>query len=224
MNAPLNSDALIASLADDLSPVRTLATSTGVSIALGTTVAAAVATTTLLGVRGDLLLGVRGDLLLGDPHPMFFLRGGMLLMLGIATAFAAVRMNRPSVGTINQGWLWAVVASLLFPLAAGISAITHGGMPMEMIVPRYGVECLGYSTLFGLGIGSALTLWLRRGAPTSPERAGLLIGIAAGSLGAFAYSLYCPFNSIYYVGLWYTLAVVISAGVGRFVVPHLIRW
>lgn len=216
MNAPLNSDALIASLADDLSPVRTLATSTGVSIALGTTVAAAVATTTPLGVRGDLLLG--------DPHPMFFLRGGMLLMLGIATAFAAVRMNRPSVGTINQGWLWAVVAALLFPLAAGISAITHGGMPMEMIVPRYGVECLGYSTLFGLGIGSALTLWLRRGAPTSPERAGLLIGIAAGSLGAFAYSLYCPFNSIYYVGLWYTLAVVISAGVGRFVVPHLIRW
>ncbi|MGB5724829.1 MAG: NrsF family protein [Parasphingorhabdus sp.] len=36
--------------------------------------------------------------------------------------------------------------------------------------------------------------------------------------------MHCPFNSIFYVGLWYSLAVAICAIAGRLVVPHLIRW
>lgn len=216
MTMQMTSDALIDRLADDLKPVRTLATGTGLTLLLGLTVAAAVAIT--------LTLGIRGDLLMGDPHPMFFLRGGMLLVLGLATAVAALRMNRPCVGAVSNGWMWAVAAALLFPLSAAISALLHGPMVPEMVAPQFGLECLAFSGVFGLGIGSALTLWLRRGAPTSPERAGLLTGIAAGSLGAFAYGLHCPFNSIFYVGLWYSLAIVLAAVVGRLFVPRLIRW
>jgi hypothetical protein len=69
-----------------------------------------------------------------------------------------------------------------------------------------------------------MVFMLRKGAPTYPERAGWLTGIAAGGLGAFAYNLHCPFNNIVYIGLWYSLALVICALVGRLVVPHLIRW
>lgn len=64
-----------------------------------------------------------------------------------------------------------------------------------------------------------LVLSLRRSAPTSPEHAGLLTGIA----GSFASSFHCPFNDIYHIGLWHSLAVVVSAAIGPVVVPYLIR-
>jgi len=87
-----------------------------------------------------------------------------------------------------------------------------------------GLKCLTVSGIAALAIGSGLTLWLRQGAPTSPERAGWLTGLAAGALGAAAYNLHCPFNDIYYIGLWFTIPVLLSAIVGRLLVPRLIRW
>ena len=81
-----------------------------------------------------------------------------------------------------------------------------------------------YSAIGGLATAVPMVLALRRGAPTSPARAGWLTGIAAGGLGAFAYNLHCPFNNVVYIGLWYTLAVASCAVIGRLVVPRLIRW
>ncbi|MBU6207998.1 MAG: DUF1109 family protein, partial [Alphaproteobacteria bacterium] len=55
-------------------------------------------------------------------------------------------------------------------------------------------------------------------------RAGWLVGLASGSFGTFAYSLNCPSNSIYYIGLIYSLAVGVCAVTGRLIVPRIIRW
>jgi hypothetical protein len=76
----------------------------------------------------------------------------------------------------------------------------------------------------GLAVAINLVVVLRRGAPVSSERAGWLTGVASGALGAFAYNFHCPFNSLIYIGFWYTLAVGICAVIGRLVVPRLIRW
>ena len=155
----------------------------------------------------------------GMADAMFFLRSGVLLMLGIATAITAVNMARPGVGKLSRGWIWALITAALFPLTAAImSAIAMP--PVEALRPTEGLKCLTAA----LVIGSGLTLWLRRGAPTSPERAGWLVGLAAGALGAAAYNLHCPFNDIYYIGLWFTIPVLLSAIVGRLLVPRLIRW
>jgi hypothetical protein len=86
------------------------------------------------------------------------------------------------------------------------------------------LQCMAFSGLSGSATAVPMVLWLRRGAPTSPERAGWLTGVAAGGLGAFAYSLHCPFNDVVYIGLWYSLAVGLCAVLGRLVVPRLIRW
>jgi len=69
-----------------------------------------------------------------------------------------------------------------------------------------------------------MVLHLRRGAPVAPQRAGLLVGLAAGSLGALAYNLHCSYDSMVYTGLWYGLVVGSAAVAGRLVVPRLIRW
>tara|TARA_R110002020_G_scaffold40093_3_gene118590 strand:+ start:174 stop:815 length:642 start_codon:yes stop_codon:yes gene_type:complete len=213
MNGSANS--LIEGLVEELEPVRTLKPKSGLAIVGGLTLLAGLIVATALGVRDDLMTGMA--------DAMFFLRSGVLLMLGIATAITAVNMARPGVGKLSRGWIWALITAALFPLTAAImSAIAMP--PVEALRPMEGLKCLTVSGIAALAIGSGLTLWLRQGAPTSPERAGWLVGLAAGALGAAAYNLHCPFNDIYYIGLWFTIPVLLSAIVGRLLVPRLIRW
>ena len=210
-----SANSLIEGLVEELEPVRTLKPKSGLAIVGGLTVLAGIVVATTLGIRNDLVMGVA--------HEMFFLRSGVLLMLGIATAITVVNMARPGVGKLSRGWIWALITAALFPLTAAImSAITMP--PVEALRPMEGLKCLAASGIAALAIGSGLTLWLRQGAPTSPEGAGWLVGLASGALGAAAYNLHCPFNDIYYIGLWFTIPVAISAIVGRLVVPRLIRW
>jgi hypothetical protein len=211
----ISANSLIEGLVDELEPVRTVKPKIGLAIVGGLTLIAGVAVATFLGVRNDLMMGMADE--------MFFLRSGVLLMLGIATAITVVNMARPGVGRLSRGWIWALITAALFPLTAAImSAITMP--PVEALRPTEGLKCLTVSGIAALAIGGGLTLWLRQGAPTSPERAGWLVGLASGALGAAAYNLHCPFNDIYYIGLWFTIPVVVSAIVGRLVVPRLIRW
>jgi hypothetical protein len=205
----------IQQLVDDLEPVRTLRPTRSITASL--VIMAAFLALVLLW------LGPRDDIMAGKPDTMFLLRGGMLLLLGLANAAAVMAMASPSVGRHGTGWQIALAAAALFPLAALIVALSVS--PAEaMASTQTGMQCLRMSVMGGLATAIPMVLHLRRGAPTSPERAGWLTGLAAGGLGAFAYGFHCPFNSIIYIGLWYTLAVGICAVIGRLVVPRLIRW
>jgi len=210
------SDLMINRLVEDLTPVKPLKTRNGLLLTL--------AIAAILAALLAMLTGIRGDILMGMPHPMFFLRGGALLLLGVTSSYAVIAMSQPAVGKNFKGWIWALLAALLFPATAMVMAMIAAPDNMAIFVPRYGVECLAISMLVGTGIAASQVLWLRRGAPVALERAGWLVGMSSGALGAAAYSLHCPFNSIFYVGLWYSLAVASCAILGRLVVPHLIRW
>jgi hypothetical protein len=205
----------IQQLVDDLEPVRSLRPKQSMAASLIITGAILLLIT--------LWLGPREDMIAGKPDGMFLLRGGILLLLGLANGYAAIAMASPSVGRQGSGWQIALAAAALFPLAALIVAMSTG--PADAIAAtQTGLQCLRMSVMGGLATAVPMVLHLRRGAPTSPERAGWLTGIASGGLGAFAYGFHCPFNNIIYIGLWYTLAVGISAVIGRLVVPRLIRW
>jgi hypothetical protein len=201
----------IAALVDELEPVKPLKWQNAVLLPLLLVLAG-------IGVVAS-MKGMRPDLLSGNPHPMFLLRSGMLLLLGGVCGTTLLAMASPGVGRQGNGWKTAVAAALLFPLAAAILAMT--GQRLETVS---GLTCLGFSLLTGSATAVPMVLWLRKGAPVSLERAGWLTGLAAGGLGAFAYGFHCPFNSIIYIGFWYSLAVALCAVIGRLVVPKLIRW
>lgn len=205
----------IQGLVDDLEPVRTLKPRRSIAVTL------AISVVFLLFISW--WLGPRKDLMAGTPDSMFLLRAGTLLLLGLASAWAVLAMASPSVGRHGTAWQVALAAALLFPFAALIVAAS-AGMGDAMAAPETGMICLRMSVMAGFAIAIPIVLHLRRGAPTSPERAGWLTGLASGGLGAFAYGFHCPFNGIIYIGLWYTLAVGICAVIGRLIVPKLIRW
>lgn len=166
-----------------------------------------------------LLLGLRSQV-----TPLFLLSAGLFLVLGLAASFTVVAMARPQVGSDRTGWAWAAAMAALLPGTTIMLALSHVASAWEQSDPHNGLLCLSMGLVSGIASGAVLIAWLRRGAPTSPERAGLIAGIAAGSLGMFAFSLYCPDDSIYHIGLWHSASVVAAALLGRSIVPRLIRW
>jgi hypothetical protein len=210
-------DDLIANLVDDLRPVRHMRQSQGlwfIAAAIGICFAAILFS-----------VGLRPDLTAGRLDPMFLMGSGSFLILGLAAAVTVVIMGRPQVGSDHRGWLWAAAMATVLPLAALITGIAAGpATALARSAPEHGIVCLLAGSLLGLVPAVLLVIWLRRGAPTSPERAGLVTGVAAGSFGIFAVALHCPYNDIMHIGLWHSLVVVTCAAAGRALIPRLIRW
>ncbi len=205
------------SLAEELEPVKPLNANGAIGSIVVLTVIGAVFVVSTLGFRDQFLGSTATD-------PMFLIRSGLLVVLAAASLSAATSMARPAVGTNRSGWRWAAMAALIVPIAAVVAAMVSRTPVAERLHPVNGVECLTYSISIGLVLGAVLTWWLRRGAPTSPERAGTVTGLAAGSLGALAYSMHCPHNDLVYIGLWYTVAIGVTTLAGRLFVPRLVRW
>ena len=207
-------------LIEDLEPVRVVKPHESMLQILGATLVAS------LGVA--MIYGVRADVIAGNPHPVVIIRAGLLLLLGFATTLAVAAAARPSVGKAHNGWIWALAAAALFPFAALCQFVYlfAVGQPLEMFMIdfEYGVRCLTISCISALWIGTCLTLWLRRGAPIALNRAGWLVGLAAGSFGTFSFNIHCSSVNVFYIGLWYSLATVICAIAGRLVVPRIVRW
>jgi hypothetical protein len=211
-----NSDALIAELVGELEPVRPLSFAQGLGFALA---GAAVSALTVVG-----LYGLRADLAVGAVNPMHLVATGLYFGLALAATVTVVVMSRPQVGNDHSGWTWAAAMAALLPLAALVVAFSRNSDMMSAESIRHGLECFSVAGTASLLVFGMLVAWLRRGAPTAPDRAGLIAGVAAGSFGIFAFSLHCPDNDIVHIGLWHSAVVLAMAGVGRALVPRLIRW
>jgi hypothetical protein len=209
-------DASLDALVADLRPVRRIrATGAWLIAAIGTLFA-------ILAVSARFVL--RADLAAGHPAGLVLLRGGILLLLGCAALAAIAAAARPGVGQTSHGWRWALGAALVFPLATLVLTLVEQRLPLAELGSPSGPWCLTIGGAGALAIGTLLTLWLQRGAPVAPNRAGWLVGLGAGALGTFAYSLHCPSETIAYVGIWYSAAVGLSALAGRLIAARFLHW
>lgn len=206
----------IAALVDDLRPVRAMKVRTG--LALAGIAAVGVILSTIL------LLGLRPDVAAGRFQPLFLFANGLFLIVALGTALAAIRMGLPRVGQSSQGWKSVVTALGLLPVAALIMLVSRTERMPLALVTSHDVKCVTMGLALGLVNAGVLVWWLRRGAPTSPERAGLLVGVSSGAVGIFAFAFHCPFDSFYHVGLWHMMPLLLGAVIGRLVVPPLVRW
>lgn len=169
-------------------------------------------------------MGVRSDILALRPDPIALVRSGTLLLLGVISGAGAIASARPWTRGIRSDWKVTLAAAALFPLAAIVQIAAVPASAMPAIFTPSSAECLIVSLTVALALATVFTVWLRRGAPASPERSGLLAGLAAGALGGFAYSIHCPYSGIAYIGIWYPLVVTIAAIAGRVIIARLVRW
>lgn len=72
---------------------------------------------------------------------------------------------------------------------------------------------------------AALLLWLMRAfAPTRLALAGAAIGALSGGLGAMAYAMYCPTDSVAFVVTWYSIGIGFCAALGAALGSRILRW
>ena len=206
---------LIDALAQDLAPVRPIRLSHGIALVA----LAAIGTVVLV----ELIEGLWRGIMDGAPSVEFFMTNGMLGLLGAASAYAVLRMATPHVGNSHEGARWSAGMLALLPLTA-LVMLGFGGFAAALTQDMYGLGCFIAGSAFGFVTASALTLWLRRGAPVSLKSAGTYTGIAAGAIGSFAFGLACPVDDIGHLGIWHVAPVVLSGLVGRFAIPPLVRW
>lgn len=212
-------DALISGLADDLKPVRSMRFLDG---------AAVVGLATVLTAAGVILIkGFWTGMASGDASPFFWVTQGLLLLLGMAAASATITMASPKVGNRYDAPRWMSAMLAVLPITAIIAVLSdsqgvHGhdhGMTGEVAW-----ACISNALIASGLVGASITMWLRRGAPVSPEMAGWMTGIASGAIGTVTYGLSCPLDSIGHLGVAHVAPVAIAAIIGRLTVPSLIRW
>ncbi len=210
-------DALIDGLADELKPVRPRRLMRGgLWVAAGWFVAAALLLW-LLGMRHDLAAGTM-------MAPLPLLSFWLIVALGLSAAWSALRMGLPGVGRDYSGWRWAGLAALALPVTALFMGFGDSHGAMEAMRPQNGMRCTLDGLAAGLGVGTALFCWLKGGAPTSPARAGWVIGIAAGAAGATILALHCSSDNMIHIALWHGLVVALSGVAGRLLLAPFLRW
>lgn len=211
-----NSDALIAELVGSLEPVKPLRFSHGFGLTLA---AAAVSAAIVIS-----WFGLRADLQAGQVNPVHLISTGLYLGLAIAASVTVIVMSRPCVGSDHSGWTWAAAMAALLPAAGLIVGVAGGHDLLAANSINHGIDCFAKGGSAALIVFAMLVWWLRKGAPTAPDNAGLVAGIAAGSFGIFAFSLHCPDNDIVHIGVWHSAVVLAMGAAGRAMVPSLVRW
>jgi hypothetical protein len=210
-----DTDDLIDQLTDELAPTRS------VSPTLGRVVLAIVALVTLSVVVR--MFGMRPDFAAGNPHPVPLIGALVVLSAGIAIAAALTAMARPAVGAVRTAWPWAIGALAVLPAAALVTAVGSPDQRAAM-TPHAGAFCFVSGSIASIASIVLLTLWLRRGAPTSPERASWLIGIASGAVGAFAIAFICPADAVTHIGTWHMGIIAVAAIASRLILPRFLKW
>lgn len=203
-------------LAADLAPRRPLRDRRGLM---------ALAVLLLIGVAlVGMAFGVRPDVMDGSAPMSVFVRIAVLAVIGALCAAAALRMARPGVGEGSRVWRVGLYMTAFAPLATLGFALADPVATMRIIMHPSAPWCLGVSIPAGLCFAAVFVWHLRAGAPVSPERAGLVTGLASGALGVLVYAVHCPVDHMAYMALWYPVVIGVVTLVCRLVVPRFIRW
>jgi hypothetical protein len=171
-----------------------------------------------------LSLGIRPDLAVAMHGHTFWMKWGYTISLGIGAVAMTARLARPEM--VRLGRFWPV--TIPFFLLAVVGAIEMAQVPPaswpEMWLGQSWKVCPWVLLVLAAPIFVGLLWSFRRLAPTRLRAAGAAAGFAAGAWAATLYCLHCPEVSAIFVLTWYTLGMILAAGVGALLGPRLLRW
>ncbi len=190
-------------------------------VQLAVAVAAGLAVALVLVVLG---LGVRADI--GTARMS-------VMMKALFSAFAAAVVLPLTVQLMKPGRPlgWRVSAVLLFAGLCFLVAFVAlmGEMPEQRWQAWMGGRgsapwCVVLIPILAAPTAMLLTWLMRSFAPTRIALAGAAIGALSGGVGAMAYAMYCPTDSVAFVTTWYTVAIAVCAALGALIGAKFLRW
>ncbi|HUP07421.1 MAG TPA: DUF1109 domain-containing protein [Caldimonas sp.] len=213
----MNTDALVEALAKGPIAVgpRAVERRLGAALAGGATLAT-LAMLAALGLRPDLHAALR--------EPMFWAKLAYPLVLSLAAACATTVLARPAGRARRAAAASCAVAAAMVLAALGILAIAPAGGRVALAVGHSALACVVAVAALSLPVFALAVVALRRCAPTRLRSAGAAAGLLAGATAAAVYAWHCDETALPFLGLWYTLGMVMPAAIGAVLGPRLLRW
>jgi hypothetical protein len=171
-----------------------------------------------------LALGVRPDIAQASERAMFWMKFAYGGAIGLIAAWAVERLARPAASARRRAvWLVAPLA-VMTALATRWLEVTPPGAWPPLLMGHSAALCPWLILAASLPVLAGL-VWAVRGlAPTRLRLTGLMVGLAAGGVGATAYALHCDEMAAPFLALWYSAGVALAAFLGWLTGPRLLRW
>ena len=185
----------------------------------------------LFGLTPAVLLSLAAVLLIWQPRPDLaqalmspaIVKTAFPLMIGVVALFLSLRLAYPQVGAPVRAVMIGAgsVAGVYFFVALARA-------PMQEHVAAFAqsqiVLCLVSVPLLAAAPLAAILWALRSGATVHAPRCGTCAGLAAGGLGAAAYSIFCVDDSPVYFLPVYGAGIMAMGLAGRALGQRLLRW
>lgn len=213
----MNTEQLIQTLSRDVRPVSRHAVAKRVAIGIiagGLT--AMLLVTVALGVRPDLRIAMHGF--------SFWMKWTYTISLGLGAMYAITRLARPTPGSLRGLWFLAAPVLVLAGIGVGELGRTPTSEWLAMWLGHSWMVCPWLVLALAAPIFGGLLWSFRKLAPTRLHAAGAVAGLGAGAWAATIYCLHCPEVSAIFVLTWYSLGILLAAGVGALLGPRLLRW
>jgi hypothetical protein len=178
----------------------------------------------IAGAIFAVFIGARPDVDEAAETMRFMFKFVVTGLLAVTAVPAMLALARPeAVGR----WRIAAIAIAPLVLLTGV-ALELGSVPSAewgtRLVGTNMPYCLTLIPLMGIGPLGLFIYGLRNAAPSRPELAGAVAGLAAGGIAATLYAAHCTDDSPLFVATWYTLAVTLLTVAGAFAGRRFARW
>jgi hypothetical protein len=170
------------------------------------------------------LLGLRPNLAQEAAVPMFWVREVFCAAMGSMGLWAVARLARPGrrLGAVRAAIGLALAA--LWLLASWDLMQADASTRMSLMMGQTARACPWLIAMVSAPLLAAF-LWATKAmAPTRLRLAGAACGVAAGGLGALAYTLHCPELAAPFLALWYVLGIALTGLAGLLLGPRILRW
>jgi len=208
---------LILRLSNGLTPVDSNAVSKKLNRAL------------MLGLTGSMALlvvyyGIRSDMPELILTTMFWVRLAFPMATLVAAMRLAGRLGRPGA-PLKLAWFTATLPFMTMLLtAAFILLATPPGYRLQLLLGTTWRVTTVNVVLLSLPSLVAVMQAMKGLVPTRLALTGAGAGLLASAQGLLVYSLYCSEMSVPFWGIWYVLAIIITAGIGAALAPIYLRW
>lgn len=156
-----------------------------------------------------------------------------VMMKAMFAAFGAAVMLPLAVQLMKPGRPlgWRIGAVFVFAGVCVLATIVAlmGEMPERRweawMGGRGGIPwCVVLIPVLAAPAAALLTWFMRAFAPTRLTLTGAAIGAISGGVGAMAYAMYCPTDSVAFVTTWYAVAIAVCAALGAILGSRMLRW
>lgn len=169
-------------------------------------------------------LGLRADLGQAVGGVTFWAKAAYTAAAAGAGFWLLERLGRPGVSVRAPIILSALILLTVFGAAAVELTMAEPAARMRMVMGRSAQVCpTNIVALSALAAPFAFYA-ARRFAPVRPASAGAAAGLLAGGVAATLYGLHCPEHTAAFVAIWYTLGLVMAAGLGALIGKFVFRW